>query len=359
VVTVDADGQRTVLSPGWASLEGLAWAPGGREVWFTGARVGADSTLNAVTLAGTERVITRGPGRLVLHDIRADGSLLLERTTRRMELRGRFPDADAERDLSWLDLSFVTDIAADGRALVFSESGEGGGAGYGVFLRRTDGAPPVRLGEGRAMGLSPDGRWVLTIPLFGAPRVVALPTGAGESRALGAGLARQSWAGWFPDSRRIVFTAAAPGQTLSAFVQDLDGGPARPIAANVSLTPCLVTPDGRRVLARTAGATGRWALYPVDGGPPVPVPLATYDRPLTFTPDGEKALVMRPWRKAPLVVDRVDLGSGAREAVMEISAPDPAGVGHTMPPVVTPDGRYYAYSVHRVLSDLYLVHGLS
>ena len=55
----------------------------------------------------------------------------------------------------------------------------------------------------------------------------------------------------------------------------------------------------------------------------------------------------------------VDLGSGAREAVMEISAPDPAGVGRTMPPVVTPDGRYYAYSVHRVLSDLYLVHGLS
>ena len=188
VVTVDAAGKRTVLSHDWASLEGLAWSADGREVWFTGAKVGADSTLNAVSLSGAERVVTRGPGRLVLHDIRKDGAVLLERATRRTELRGRFGPAAAERDLSWLDLSMVTDISADGRTVVFSESGEGGGAGYGVFTRATDGAPPVRLGEGRAMTISPDGRWVLTIPLFGPPRIVAVPTGAGAPRTLGRGL---------------------------------------------------------------------------------------------------------------------------------------------------------------------------
>ena len=280
VVTVDANGKRTVLSGDWASLEGLAWSPDGREVWFTGAKVGADSTLNAVSLSGAERVVTRGPGRLVLHDIRPDGAVLLERATRRTELRGRFGAAAAERDLSWLDLSMVTDLSADGRTVVFSESGEGGGAGYGVFTRATDGAPPVRLGEGRAMTISPDGRWVLTMPLFGPPRIVALPTGAGAPRTLGLGFTRHAWAGWFPDSQRVVFTAAEAGQPMRAYVQDLDGGPIRPAdgrgrdgtvlrdAGRASTCwrarrgrpgngSCIPSPGARRSARRSARSTGR------------------------------------------------------------------------------------------------------
>jgi DNA-binding winged helix-turn-helix (wHTH) protein len=358
VITIDAAGHRRVLSADWASLEGLAWAPDGAEVWFTGAKVGADSTLNAVTLSGVERVVSRGPGRLVLRDIRGDGAVLLERTARRMELRGLFPGAEAERDLSWLDLSLVTDLARDGRTLVFSESGEGGGAGYGVFLRRTDGSAPMKLGEGRAMGLSPDGQWVLSIPLFGPPRVMALPTGAGEARPLGAGLERQAWAGWFPDSRHVVFTAAEPGRPLAAYVQDLDGGPPRMVASGVALTPCLVTPDGHAVLARAAGVSGRWQLHPVEGGAARPTPLSPQERPLVFAPDGQSLFLVKPWDAAPMVIERLDLVTGARERSREITAADPAGVTRLMPPVMTPDGRYYAYSVHRILSELYLVGGL-
>src|SRR5207237_6919566 len=127
--------------------------------------------------------------------------------------------------------------------------------------------------------------WVLTIPVSGAPRILALPTGAGEPRTLATGLTRHAWAGWLPDGR-IVFTAAVAGGPLGAFVQDLAGGRERPIATAVASTPCLATPDGRRVLARTAGPEGRWELHPVEGGEPEPAPLASYDRPLAFTPDG-------------------------------------------------------------------------
>ena len=42
--------------------------------------------------------------------------------------------------------------------MVFAENGEGGGAGYSVWLRRTDLSPAVRLSEGAAMALAPDGR---------------------------------------------------------------------------------------------------------------------------------------------------------------------------------------------------------
>jgi eukaryotic-like serine/threonine-protein kinase len=252
----------------------------------------------------------------------------------------------------------VTDISADGRTVVFSESGEGGGAGYGVFVRPTDGAPPVRLGEGRAMALSPDGRWVLTMPLFGVPRIVALPTGAGAPKTLATGLTRHAWAGWFPDSRRVVFTASEAGQPLRAFVQDLDGGPARPLTGAVGLTYFLVTPDARRLLGRTAGPTGVWQFYPVDGGTPEPAPLASLDRPLAFTSDGT-GLFVSPWaRTGPFVVERMDLARGTRSPWMQVSAEDKAGAGPMIQLVITPDGRSYAYSVHRVLSELYLVRGL-
>ena len=358
VITVDAAGKRTVLSRDWASLEGLAWSPDGREVWFTGAKVGADSTLNAVRLSGAERVVTRGPGRLVLHDIRPDGAVLLERATRRTELRGRFGPAAAERDLSWLDLSLVTDLSADGRTVVFSESGEGGGAGYGVFTRATDGAPPVRLGEGRAMTISPDGRWVLTMPLFGPPRVVALPTGAGAPRTLALGFTRHAWAGWFPDSRRVVFTAAETGQAMRAYVQDLDGGPIRPVTGEVGMGPSFVTPDAQHLLARTPGPAGQWQLHPLAGGAPQRSPLGSLDRPLAFTPDG-RGLFVSPWSETgPAVVDRVELPTGQRSRWTEVRVEDKAGAGPMMPIVMTPDGQSYAFSVHRVLSELYLVHGL-
>jgi DNA-binding winged helix-turn-helix (wHTH) protein len=358
VVTLDGSGQRTALSEGWASLEGLAWSADGGEVWFTGAKVGADSTLNAVSLAGHARVVTRGPGRLVLHDLRADGAALLERTTRRIELRGRFGGEDTEKDLSWLDHSFLTGMAPDGRAVVFSESGEGAGAGYGVFLRPTDGTPPVRLGEGRAMGLSPDGRWVLSIPLFDAPRVVALPTGPGEPRTLGAGLRRHAWAAWFPDSARIAFAAAAPGGPLRTYVQDLAGGPARPVTDDVALVPGLAAPDGR-LLTRRPGLEGEWHFHGLDRArAPERAPLEPPDRPLAFTPDGGALLVQPPWRAGPIVVDRVDLRTGARERFREVPIADPAGIARGISLMITADGRSYAYSANRHLSELYLVQGL-
>ena len=65
LVVIGPDGGRAVLSEGWASVEGLAWSPDGREVWFTAARVGLDATLHAVTLSGAAREVVRAPGRLV------------------------------------------------------------------------------------------------------------------------------------------------------------------------------------------------------------------------------------------------------------------------------------------------------
>ena len=120
----------------------------------------------------------------MLHDVSAQGRVLVGRTTAQREIVGRAPGETRDRALSWLDWSFPTALSDDGRFVLFEEQNLGNE--YGLFLRRTDGAPPVRLGDGRGLALSPDGRWVLaTHQVEGATELVLLPTGAGETRRVG------------------------------------------------------------------------------------------------------------------------------------------------------------------------------
>src|SRR5208282_5742621 len=52
---VDRSGQLRTLSSGWESLEGLAWAPSGKEIWFSAAVSGEQWCIHAVTLSGKQR----------------------------------------------------------------------------------------------------------------------------------------------------------------------------------------------------------------------------------------------------------------------------------------------------------------
>ena len=183
VAVVDRNGTRRVLSAGWVTVRGLAWSPDGREVWFTAAASGGSRALHAVTLAGRRRLVLRAPGALTLHDISREGRVLLARESSKEGIVGLPPGSDRERDLSWHDWSRPVDITADGTAVLFDETGEGGGSGYAVYLRTTDGSAAVRLGDGHALALSPDGKWALSTPHRTPAELVLLPTGAGGAAA--------------------------------------------------------------------------------------------------------------------------------------------------------------------------------
>jgi hypothetical protein len=73
VVLVDLDGRARTLSAGWNSILGLAWAPDGEEIWFTGTKTGAAQAIHAVTRSGSERLLLRAPATLTLHDVSIDG----------------------------------------------------------------------------------------------------------------------------------------------------------------------------------------------------------------------------------------------------------------------------------------------
>jgi DNA-binding winged helix-turn-helix (wHTH) protein len=357
VVTIDRDGVRTTLSTDWASLEGLAFSPSGDEVWFTGTKVGADLALYAVSLKGRERLVHRSPGRLVLRDIGRDGRVLLARHTFRLEIRALIDGEENERDLTWFELPLLSDLSEDARQIVFCESGDAGGPGYGVFVRATDGSPPVRLGDGRPFGLSPDGKWVLSKAVRPPYRLVMLPTGAGESRVLkDDGLQDIRGVEWLPDGRRLLITANEAGRLPRMWVQDLDGGKPRAVTPEGAMgKDAVISPDGRFVVAYANGAM-RGLRYPVDGGEPRPIPgLEDNEYPLQWTDDG--TLYVRKGG-VPAKITRIDVESGQREAWKELAPRDPAGVWSMMRVMLTRDGKSYAYGFSRSLSELYLVEGL-
>jgi len=361
VAVLDRQGKKRTLSDGWASVEGLAWSPRSDEVWFTGTRVGADSALHAVSLDGRLRTVLPAMGRLILQDIAPDGRVLIERSALRSEIRfGRVGEPE-ERDLSWLDLSSLEDLSADGRTVLFMESGEGGGPDYTTFLRQTDGSLPVRLGTGRGVALSPDRRSVLSIPIRERDRIDVVPTGAGETRSIRhPGLTEYSWAGFVPpDGRTVAFTARDGEGRHRSYLQDLDGGAPRPVLPEgVYLGHHAFSPDGRLVAQECKGEGDEWrgvCIYPVEGGEPRRVP--GVEKPVWVRGWDDAGRLFVTDKEKPMVaeVSRLDPRTGRLEPWRTVAPPDRAGVVGVHKLFVTPDGQAYAYSYMRELADLYVV----
>ncbi|HYB53085.1 MAG TPA: protein kinase, partial [Thermoanaerobaculia bacterium] len=163
VLLVDTSGKSKRLTGDFASILGLCWERTGREVWFTASRIGFNRFVHAVTRSGDVRVLAVATGGMTIQDVSRTGRVLLSQDKAHQGLVAFGPGLDKELDLSWLDWSLAASISRDGSMVLFDESGEGGGAGYSVYVRKLDGTPAIRLGEGSAQTLSPDGKLALAI----------------------------------------------------------------------------------------------------------------------------------------------------------------------------------------------------
>ena len=355
VVTIDLKGNRTVLSPEWEDVADVHWTPAGDEVWFSASKSGPDHAIFAAPLSGSVRAVMSAPGGLDVQDIAADGRVLVAHGGRKPSIMGRAPGAAHETELTWMDFSILTDLSNDGSKILFSEQGVAGGPGYAVYLRGTDGSPAVRLGKGLSQSLSPDGESALAVDLA-RNTLVILPTGPGASRTVAAhGIKGYSFAGWFPDGRRIFFAGFEEGKAFRMYVQDLDGG-----------APRAVTPDGVVVSSNTLSPDGKWLVapvkdvltaFPVSEGDPRPLKGALpADIPLRWRADGRVFFVGRGG--VPMQILAVDVTTGERQLVHEIAPPDTVGVNAFSSVCLTPDGTSYAYGYQQQLNSLYQVTGL-
>jgi hypothetical protein len=186
-----------------------------------------------------QRLVYQGPEPLRIYDV--DGSRMLATGGRyRYEMSGRGPGAAAERDLTWLGRSFVSDLSADGRLVLFEDGGFAKERQF-MFLGRMDGAAPVQLGEGSPAGLSPDGRWALGLPTAPEERFLStlelVPTGAGERRTLPRGaITRYIEAFWFPDGHTILIAGHQKDRPARLFIQDIARGDPRPLTPEGIMT---------------------------------------------------------------------------------------------------------------------------
>ena len=355
VISLDG-GKKRDLSGRWLSVEGLAWRPDGKEIWFTGTRFGAATKVYAVDLSGAERLVLPSPNELTLWDIAPDGRVLLTEDDWRAQMSALAPGQSHERDLSNLDYALVRSITPDGKLVSFDESGEGGGDTGGVYVRPTDGSPATRLGDGTAGSFSPDHKWVVSASVD-ATELVLLPTGPGQPLQLKIAPLSGTFPVFLPDGRRIAFWGAMPDHGNRIWIADLSGGKPRAITAEgVPYAPSVPSPDGRFVMG--LDTDGRPTLFPVDGGAPKPIPgTEVEDVGTQWTPDGESVYVSRA--DGPAVrVRLVDITTGESKPWKVIEPADPAGVHAVARVYPTPDGTAYAYSFVRIFSTLLEVKGL-
>ncbi len=355
LATLDLRGNVKALSSGWSQINGMAWSPDDEEIWFTASRTGGDRSLWAVDMDGDVRPLARAAGALSIQDVDARGRALVARYERSARVELSTPEGT--KDLSWLDFSMLADLSTDGKQVLFTEQGEGGGSTQSVYLRGTDGSPAVRLGEGTALALSPDGAWVATVLPSDPQRLILLPTGAGEPRPLPRVNVQHVIVRWLPDGKRLMVSGPEPGKPFRTWIEDLSGH-IRPITPE-NLWSAVLSADGR--YCYSIPQRGVVTMYPVDGGPTKEIRGISDDYfILGASADGRHLFIGPRYRDRtrPTLIERFEIASGKIEPWRELTIADPVGA---QPPDISrfsADGTAIAYSFRRFVSDLYLVEGL-
>jgi eukaryotic-like serine/threonine-protein kinase len=345
---------RQVLSRGWRAIGALNWSPNNHEVWFSGGQPGGDPALYAVTLSGSQRLVSQTGGMIVMQDVARDGRVLLSTVNSRLGIMYLPPSGAAQRDLAWLDSSLLYDLSNDGQSLVFVELSSGQGRNSAIYLRKTDGSPAIQLGYGNRPALSPDGKWVACIH-HEAERstLMLLPTGAGESRFAKIDGIHFDGVEWFPDNRRILFTGSETGHATRTWMYDPETNQSTPLTPEGS-RGTRVAPDGKWFITMDAH---KLLLSPVGGGDSKNIAdLQNGESVVRWSGDG-RYLFLQQREPGSIKISRLDVSTKRKEPWLVVKVPEP-GAQFFGPLALSADGKACATTFQRDLANLFLVRGL-
>lgn len=358
-VILDMSGRRVAESQQeFGSVGGLAWTPGGDEVWIAALGPGGPGhNLVALGVKGKERTVLHTPTRLTIHDIAPQGVLVSYHDGRREILAGTKGDSE-ERNLSWFDWSYPCGLTGDGARLLLEEQASARRSEENsIYMRATDGAPAVHLGEGRARGgFSPDGKWIATLTAAEEGSFHLLPTGAGQPRRLSHAPIRElySWV-WSRDGASLFISGSGASAMMRLWQLPLDGSGARSVGPEGIGWPIAEAPDGRVAASVPDGPP---VVFGIDDGEAVPLPSSQPgDMPRHWTKDGSSVLVYRSLRDT-VRIDAIHLVSGERTLWKELHPHDSAGILSINPILIAANDESYAYGFRRMLSETYIVDGL-
>jgi Tol biopolymer transport system component/tRNA A-37 threonylcarbamoyl transferase component Bud32 len=354
VIVVDTTGKSTTIAADLWGLEGLAWAPDGKTVLFSGADRGGMYQVHRAGIGRQARLVLPSPGTLTLQDVSRTGDWLVTRDDQPLRVFGRPPNSDGLHDLSWLESTINPVISGDGTLLAFTDQSIQAGPQYAVVMRRTDGSPVVRLGDGGAVAISPDKRWVLGQLPTSPPQYVLYPTGAGQAHRLSwSRLAVVNTVQFFPDNASLLVCGNEQGRAPRCYQSPLSGDSLQAVARD-SIRAGLLTPDGRGVLVRRPD--GRW-VYPLDGSAPRKVAGQDASQVLRWSPDG-RALWVRSGTARDPRVDQVDIATGLRTPLVAMERPSSVPIFVIISVTLADDPRVYAYSLWGYNSELFTVKGV-
>ena len=146
-----------------------------------------------------------------------------------------------------------------------------------------------------------------------------------------------------------------PNHGPRTYVQDLWSGKLQPLTPE-GIMGKLLSPDERFLVV--SNSQHEWFLYSLENGKMQPIPgIEEEETPIRFTSDGKALFTSLP-RNPEAFIYRVEVVTGERTLWKHLEPHDPAGVFAIGGAVITPDGRSYAYTCTRGLTNLYLVEGI-
>ena len=358
VRVTDIAGHVRTLTQEWESGGGLSWRPDGQEIWFAAVNKGSNLNLMAVDLSGKVRTLLDLPVAINLQDVAPDGRVLVSLNSTRLSMEYSTLDSKEGVDLAWHDWNSAREISRDGKFLLFEDASEAAGPNYAVATRKVDGSLPVRLGEGSSGGLSPDGKWAISILPNSTSQLKLLPLGAGEPKDVnisGLDHLQSGWARFFPDGQHIALNGSQAGHANKCYSVEVSSGVAKPVTPEGVVCGPL-SPGGRSLVGTAANRS--IAIYSLAGGAPTQVPnFGTNFVAVQWADDGKALYCYRPG-EFPSQVYRVEIATGKAEVIKELKPGVTAGVVMVAPIIVSRDGKYFAYSYNQTLSSLYLISGL-
>ena len=362
IAVLDLASQKTkYILTDWQSLKGLAWNPQTNEIWFGGSKENKTLNINAVSLSGQlqERLYAVAGQGARVEDISDEGRILITQGTNHttmIMLHDKSPAEAVNTRGAW---STSADISSDGKTLLFYQWGYESSDGSdvsGVYLQRLESSEPVKLGPGKALALSPDGKWALALqPTRPQPQLILLPTSQGQPKPLSnPGIKEYHYASFFPDGKQILFTGleARDEAVIRSFVQDVNTGQVHPLTEE-GTTALRVSPDGKRMITLQPDRT--FYIQDLHGGEPKEIPgLERDDEPIQWSDDGRAVFVKAAGDFATKIY-RVDLATGERREWRDIDPPKVGLVGLEVNPggiLITPDGKVCIYTYWILLQQI-------
>jgi Tol biopolymer transport system component len=188
------------------------------------------------------------------------------------------------------------------------------------------------------------------------------PTGVGQPKEItNDGIVSYQFASWLPDNKRFVFAGNTSDQSARLYLQNIDGSKPRPITPEgIDVSDVgggfTVSPDGKSVALM--GANDDIYIYPIEGG--TPRKLAGYtpgDVPIQWSADGQALYLYREGDRQ-FQIFRLDIAAGKSTLFKELKPADLAGINAMNSVLLTPSGKWYAYSYQRTLSHLFIIDGV-